>query len=255
MNFQQNNAGLDSLIQRFQSFKAENPGGKFSTFHMPIEQFQKAPELTKAALGDKALDTVSGVLSGEGEAGAVSLFTGNGPSSPERASFIVDILSNFETFYAWMKAYLDIRQNGFTVTYRPDTGEQGEPLNTGSFLAIGPGFTSLAESPYAVADTADGALVALLAKFANEHLVMEDTTDEQRQFIYDMEWTFERAGTNVGDQMRVTGRWIKPGTRLAVKSHRHVSLDTAEGSQEMIDAKRAIIDELWDNRERAGGNQ
>lgn len=265
MDFNQNNAGLDALLARYQAFTQGNPNARFSPFHMPIEQFQRAPELTKEHLGDKALDTVAGVLSGEGEDGVVTLFTGNSPGSPERAAFLVDILSNFHTFYAWMKAYLDIRQNGFTVTYRPDIDEgTGTPLNTGSFLAIGPGFQSLAESPYAVADTAERALSLLMAKFANVHLISDDWDSERRQFTYDVEWTFARSHPDkpgeavVPDdqqQLVVTGRWIKPGTRLAVKTHRKVPLDTAEGSEAMIAVKREIIDDLWANRERAGGDQ
>lgn len=164
MDFRQNNAGLDQLLERFAAFKDGNLSGVFKSMHTPIDKFQESPLLTQKALGDKALDTVAGVMVEGPDGGAVTLFTGNAPGSRERAGFLADMLTNFETFYSWMKTYLDIRQNGFAITYRPDFDDAGTPLNTGSFLAIGPGFLSLEESPYAVAATADAALADLLAK-------------------------------------------------------------------------------------------
>ena len=77
-------------------------------------------QLRDVALGDAALDTVAGVMVETPSGGAVTLFTGNSPGARERAGFLADMLTNFQTFYSWMKAYLDIRQNGFTITYRPD---------------------------------------------------------------------------------------------------------------------------------------
>lgn len=164
MDFRQNNAGLDQLLTRFGAFTEGNPNGIFKSMHTPIDKYQQSPILTQEALGDTALDTVAGVMVETPSGGAITLFTGNSPGAKERAGFLADMLTNFQTFYSWMKAYLDIRQNGFIITYRPDTDEGGTPLNTGTFLAIGPGFLSLDESPYAVAETADGALAALLAE-------------------------------------------------------------------------------------------
>lgn len=164
MDFRQNNAGLDQLLSRFQAFTEGNPTGIFKSIHTPIDKYQQSPLLTKEALGDAALDTVAGVMVETPSGGAVTLFTGNSPGAKERAGFLADMLTNFQTFYSWMKAYLDIRQNGFTITYRPDTDEHGTPLNTGSFLAIGPGFLSVEESPYAVHASAEGALSALLTE-------------------------------------------------------------------------------------------
>ncbi len=164
MDFRQNNAGLDQLLERFKAFTGGNPTGIFKSIHTPIDKYQQSPILTKEALGDAALDTMAGVMVETPSGGAVTLFTGNSPGARERAGFLADMLTNFQTFYSWMKAYLDIRQNGFTITYRPDFDDSGTPLNTGSFLAIGPGFLSLGESPYAVAESAEGALSALLAE-------------------------------------------------------------------------------------------
>lgn len=165
MDFRQNNAGLDALMNAFSAFTKENPDAKFETFRTPIDKYQQSPTLTIEALGAAASDTVAGVKTA-GDNGAVTLFTGNSPGSQDRAVFLANILANFPVFYAWMKTYQDIRQNAFTITYRPDLDASGTPLNTGSFLAIGPGFQSLEESPHAVALTADAALTALLAEMA-----------------------------------------------------------------------------------------
>lgn len=164
MDFRQNNAGLDQLLERFKAFTEGNPTGIFKSIHTPIDKYQQSPTLTIEALGAAASDTVAGVMVETPSGGAITLFTGNSPGAKERAGFLADVLTNFTTFYSWMKTYLDIRQNGFSITYRPDFDEGGTPLNTGSFLAIGPGFQSLEESPYAVAPTADAALAALLVE-------------------------------------------------------------------------------------------
>lgn len=156
MNFQSNIAGLDNLLSQFAAFiGTDNPGSRFAPIRVSIDNFKKSPDLTKEQLGDEALDEVSGVACGSPTTGAITLYTGNTPGSAQRAAFLADMLTNFPVFHAWMRAYIDTRESGFIVSRNSETGE---------FLAIGPGFQSLEESPHAVHATPEGAFQGLLAQ-------------------------------------------------------------------------------------------
>lgn len=162
MDFNRNNAGLDRLFSRFSAFTEGNPSARFAPMHTPIDKYQQSPVLTKDALGAAATDTVAGVMVESNDGGAITLFTGNSPGAVERAGFLADMLTNFQTFYSWMKTYLDIRENGYSITGRPVLGENGEPTGDMEYLAIGPGFVSLEESPHVFASTPSSALSLLL---------------------------------------------------------------------------------------------
>lgn len=156
MNFQSNIAGLDNLREQFAAFVGlDNPNSRFTPIRVSVENYKKAPDLTKQQLGDDALSEVSGVMSGTTEDGVITLYTGNSPGSVQRAAFLSDILTNFPIFYAWMMAYLNVRDSGFIVSQSTETGE---------YLAIGPGFQSLAESPHGIHETPAGALAGLIAQ-------------------------------------------------------------------------------------------
>jgi hypothetical protein len=258
MDFKNAKAVLETMVSRFAGFRADNPTGKFTPFHMPIEQFQKAPELTKEALGDAALDTVWGVIAGTQEQGSVSVFTGNGPLSPDRAAFLCDILGNFDPIMTWALSYVDQRETGYSVAPLPATPEN--PAQR--WIAIGPGFRSPDSDPHAVADTPQEAMARLLEKLGNLPLADEAWPDEMRVLAFDTQFSYARShpdkpgeATVPDDRqtLRITGQWTRPGTRYAVKTHREVPLLTEQDAPEMIAAKRSIIEELWQNRDRAGG--
>lgn len=254
MDFKNNSDALDRLFGQHTAFTGkDNPNSRFVPIRVPIENFQKAPQLTKDALGDDALDEVAGVMGGDTGSGVVSLFTGNSPGAVDRAEFLSDLLSNFPTFYSWMKAYIDIRETGFIITHSSETNE---------YLAIGPGFQSLDESAYAVHENAAEAFRLLNLKLENEIILHCEWTSEQTQFARDVTWSYTRSHPDqpgvaiVPDseqKLLVTGRWTKPGTRYAVSDNERVSLDAAPDSTAMILAKQLIVEQLWESRERAGG--
>jgi hypothetical protein len=141
-----------------------------------------------------------------------------------------------------MKAYIDIRETGFIITHSSETNE---------YLAIGPGFLSLDESPYAVHENAAEAFRLLNLKLENEIILHCDWTEEQNQFARDVTWSYARSPS--GNNLAVTGRWTKPGTRYAVSDSQLVSLDVAWDSTAMVQTKQLIVESLWVSRERAGG--
>lgn len=137
MDFQQNRAALDLMMQRYMPFLSGNGDGSFRIFKMPNEEASRAAELTIAAFGDEASQETTGVLSGDN----IGVFTGNSPSSQTRAEFIADLLTNWPTFYGWMQSYLSQCESSYNIVFHPgarlETGEQIEP---DSWLAVGPGF-------------------------------------------------------------------------------------------------------------------
>lgn len=258
MDFHKNNVALDKLMQGYGPFLSGNPTGQFHAIFTPPDQAAAAYDLTKQALGDKALDDVHGVLAGVGqEDGVMCLFTGNAPSSPARASFLANLLQNFPTFYGWMKAYLDIRQNGYTIAHNKGDPDTGTPE---SYLAIGPGFESVEKSVFAVDGTASGALAALMRKMDNEAIMADEWTDDVRRFAYDVEFTYARSHPDTPgvatvpdehQQLNITGLWRKPNTRRAVRHMIGVPLQTDLNSPAGVAAKQAIVVNLWENRDRA----
>lgn len=254
MDFQNNSAGLDRLLSEHTAFVGrDNPFSKFVPVRVPIDTFQQAPQLTKDALGADALDEVAGVMGGEKGAAVISLFTGNSPGAVDRAAFLADLLSNFPTFYAWMKAYLDVRENGYMITPSSETGE---------YLAIGPGFLSMEESAFAIHADPVEAFRLLGLKLANESVLHSDWDGEKRQFARDVEWTYVRSHPDTpgvaivpddSQELIVTGRWTKPGTRLAVQFPTRVPLLTEMDSDAMVSAKQEVVERMFTERNRAGG--
>lgn len=258
MDFKQSKAFLDTLFSRFMSFRSDNPSGQFRPFQMPVEQFKAAPDMTREALGDAALDTVWGVLAGTPEQGSVSLFTGNTPISENRAMFLCDVLANFDPLLTWAQSYVDQRETGYSIAPLPPADDL--PNDPTLWIAIGPGFIGVEHSPHAVAETPQAALERLAQKMANGWLIDEAWPDDKKVFVYDTVFAYARShppqpGVAVvpDDQqtLHITGHWTRPNTRNAVRAHADVPLLTEAQSPEMKAALLGVIDTLWQNRDRA----
>ena len=258
MNFADNNAALDNLMNLFMNgfSNVDNPDAVFSGFNTPIEAFQQSPVLAKQALGDDAYDIVFGVIAGkvfEGNGGSVAVFTGNTKSAPLRADFIANLLQNWHGFYAWMKAYMDTRENGYMVV----------PHTEGKWLAVPPGF-DMAEAgkrPFAVADSPSAAASLLFEREKNKALVesLETTDAGLKDFAWSLEWLYARSHPPENDaaivpdelqELVITGIWHRPNTRKAVKTSRNVPLLTENDSPDMLEAKREIVADLYANHQR-----
>lgn len=166
MDFKHNRDMLNGMMEQYFSFVRGNPEAAFPVCMMPWQEAAKAGQLTVDALGEEALELTYGVKAGD----AISLFTGNAPSSPTRAAFLATILTNWTTFFGWMQNYLAQQESGYNIVFQPgarlETGEQTEP---DGWLAVGPGFYPDCGQPIGYGLTATEALADLHMKLGREN--------------------------------------------------------------------------------------
>ena len=156
---------LEGLMEKYFVFMRGNPEATFPIFSMPYTEAAKAGQMTKDALGDEALDNTFGVKAGD----FVSFFTGNAPSSPERAEFLSSVLTNWTTFYGWMQNYLAQQESGYNIIFHPGARiESGEQIEPDGWLAVGPGFFPECGQPIGYGASPSEALSDLHSKMGKE---------------------------------------------------------------------------------------